>query len=52
MLVGTAGIFAILFGTGNLLYGNSAQAGAMFSVAFACGFGVVRIWRSMAKADP
>lgn len=52
MLVGTAGVFAILFGTGNLLYGNSAQAGAMFSVAFACGFGVVRIWRSMAKADP
>ena len=51
MILGTAGTFAILFGTENLLYGNMGQSGAMFTVAFACGFGVVRLWRSMAKAE-
>ena len=47
MVIGTAGIYAVLFGTGQALYGNPVQAAVMFAVAIVAGFGVSRVWISM-----
>ncbi len=48
-LLGSAGIYALLFATGYLLYGEAARAVVAAVVAALSGFGLARIWRRGAK---
>ncbi|NND31879.1 MAG: Na+:solute symporter [Saprospiraceae bacterium] len=49
MLAGTILVYAILFGTGKLLFGESGLAAILYLVAFAAAFALIRLWKKVGQ---
>ena len=44
-MLGSIGIYALMFATGHLLYGETARAVLAVTVTVLSGFGLARIWQ-------
>ena len=47
MLLGSAAVYATLFATGNLLYGNTGSGLMQAGVAAACAYAITRLWNRL-----
>jgi Na+/proline symporter len=51
MVVGTTGIYGLLFGVGQLIYGNLLTGSSMLAIATLCGIVVARRWTRIARIE-
>ncbi|MGH1362177.1 MAG: sodium:solute symporter family protein [Calditrichia bacterium] len=47
MLLGSVGVYAALFATGSLLYGETTQGSMLIMLSLICGGGIAKLWQSM-----